>query len=171
MKNLSIGLTILRFVPALAVFLSGFVGFACSAQTVTVRIINAADDKPVAAQKILISGIKGNGDTPDEARQKLIAKHTSPDVTLVTDAQGRVQFDLPSVPPANFYVRAVLRAPVWDCSCLVTVPTEELFRKGLWVGSHDDDSIRLQPGEILFRIHPTAMWVRVFWPFLVDRRF
>jgi hypothetical protein len=32
-----------------------------------------ADDKPVAAQKILISGVKGNGDTPDEARQKLIA--------------------------------------------------------------------------------------------------
>jgi hypothetical protein len=171
MINLSIGLTT-RYVLGLAFFLSGFVGFACFGQTVTVRIVNAADGKPVAAQKILISGIKGNPETPDEARQKLVAKHASPDLTLVTDAQGRVQFDLPTVPPTKFYVRAVLRPPVWDCSsCLVTVSTEELARKGLWVGSHDDASIQLQPGEILFRMRPTPLWARVFWPFLVDRPF
>jgi hypothetical protein len=171
MRNSSIGLMSLRHVLGLAFFLSGFVSCVCFGQTVTVRIVNAADGKPVAAQKILVSGTKGNGDTPDEARRKLIAKHTSPDETLVTDAQGRVHFDLPTVPPANFYVRAVLRPPVWDCSCVVTVPTEELLRKGLRVGSHDDASIQPQPGEILFRIRPTALWVRMFWPFLVDRPF
>src|SRR5271156_1908724 len=74
-------------------------------------------------------------------------------------------------PPTNFFVRAVLRPPVWDCSCLVTVPTDELKRKGLWIGPHDDASIQPQPGEILFRIRPTALWVRVFWPLLVDRPF
>jgi hypothetical protein len=74
-------------------------------------------------------------------------------------------------PPAYFYVRAVLPPPVWDCRCVVTVSTEELLRKELWVGSHDDAPIQLQPGEILFRIRPTALWVRVFWPFLVDRPF
>jgi hypothetical protein len=36
---------------------------------------------------------------------------------------------------------------------------------------HDDASIQPQPGEILFRIRPTALWVRMFWPFLVDRPF
>jgi hypothetical protein len=171
MRNLRIGLTSLRHALGLAVLLSGFVSFACFGQTVTVRIVNAGNGKPVAAQKILVTGIKGNGDTPDEARRKLIAKHTSPDVTLITDAQGRVRFDLPPAPPANFYVRAVLRPPVWDCSCLVTVPTEELMRKGLRVGPHDDASIQPQPGEILFRIRPTALLVRAFWPFLVDRPF
>jgi hypothetical protein len=171
MRDLLNGLTSLRYVLRLAVLLSGFVSFACFGQTVTVRIVNARDGKPVAAQKILVSGIYGNGDTPDEARRKLFAKHTSPDATFVTDAQGRVRFDLPTAPPASFYVRAVLRPPVWDCSCLVTVPTEELMHKGLWVGSHDDASIQPQPGEILFRISPTALWVRVFWPFLTDRPF
>jgi len=171
MRNISIGLTILRHALGLAVLLSGFVSFTCFGQTVTVRIVNAENGKPVAAQKILVSGIEGNGDTPDEARRRLIAKHTSPDMTLVTDAQGRVRFDLPTVPPTNFFVRAVLRPPVWDCSCLVTVPTDELKRKGLWIGPHDDASIQPQPGEILFRIRPTALWVRVFWPFLVDRPF
>ena len=171
MKNLSIGLASLRHALGLAVLLSGFVSFACFGQTVTVRIVNAGDGTPVAAQKVLVSGMNGNGDTPDEARRKLIAKHLSPDATLVTDAQGRVRFDLPTAPPANFYVRAVLRPPVWDCSCLVTVPTEELMRTGLWVGSHNDTSIQPQPGEILFRIRPTSLWVRVFWPFLVDRPF
>jgi hypothetical protein len=171
MRNLSIGLTI-RHALGLAFFLSGFVGFACFGQIVTVRVVNAADGKPVAAQKILISGIKGTGDTPGEARQKLLAKHASPDATLVTEAEGRVQFDLPTVPPTKFYVRAMLRPPVWDCSsCLVTVSTEELVRKGLWVGLHDDASVQLQPGEILFRMRPTPLWARVFWPFLVDRPF
>ena len=170
MRNLSIGLTA-RHVLGLAFFLSGFVGFTCFGQTVTVRVVNAADGKPVAAQKILISGIRGTGDRPGEARQKLVAKHASPDATLVTDAQGRVQFDLPAVPPTKFYIRAVLPPPVWDCSCLVTVSTEELVHKGLWVGSHDDASIQLQPGEILFRMRPTPLWARVFWPFLVDRPF
>jgi len=171
MRNLSIGLTGHRHVLGLVVLLSGFVSYACFGQTVTVRIINAGNGKPVAAQKILVAGIKGDGDTRDEARQKLIAKHTSPDLTLVTDAEGRVRFDLPTAPPASFYVRAVLRPPVWDCSCLVTVQTEELMRKGLWVGPRDDTSTQPQPGEILFRIRPTAGWVRVFWPLLVDRPF
>jgi hypothetical protein len=171
MRNLSIGLASVRHLLGLVVFLSGCGSFACFGQTVTVRIVNAENGKPVAAQRILVSGIKGNGATPDEARRKLIAKPTSPDATLVTDTQGRVQFDLPTTPPANFYVRAVLRPPVWDCSCVVTVSTEELLRKGLLVGTHDDASIHPQPGEILFCVHPTALWVRVFWPFLVDRHF
>jgi hypothetical protein len=130
------------------------------------------DGKPLAAHTILVSGIKGNADTPNETRRKLIAKHPSADVTLVTDTQGRVRFDFPTAPPANFYVRALLRPPGWDCSsCLVTVRTEVLMRKGLWVGSRDDASIQPQPGEILFRIRPTASWQRVFWPLLVDRPF
>ncbi len=170
-RRLSIGLEGLRLVLKLAILLSGSATLACFAQTVTVRIVNAADGKPVAAKEVLISGIKGNGETRDEARRKLVRKHTSPDLTLVTDARGRVQFDLPNAPPAEFYVRAVLRPPVWDCTCLVTVPTEELMRKGFWVGAHNDSSVQAQHGEILFRIRPTALWVRVFWPFLVDRPF
>jgi hypothetical protein len=170
-KNLSIAVTSLRHLLAFAVLLSGFTSLACFGQTVTVRIINAGNGKPVAAHKILVSGIRGSSETPDEARRKLAAKHPSPDLTLLTDAQGRVQFDLPNAPPADFYVRAVLRSPVWDCSCLITVPTEKLMRKGLWIGPHDDSSVQPQPGEILLRIRPTALWQRVFWPFLVDLSF
>jgi hypothetical protein len=171
MRNLSIGLTTVRHALAFTVFLSGCLGGACFGQTVTVRIVNAEDGKPVAAHKILISGINGKSYTPDQARQNLTVKHGSADATLVTDAQGRVQFDLPADPPPSFYVRAVLRPPVWDCSCVVTVHTEELLRKGLWFGSRDDASSELRPGEIIFRIRPNPLWVRVFWPFLVDRPF
>src|SRR5271156_1908723 len=66
MRNISIGLTILGHALGLAVLLSGFVSFTCFGQTVTVRIVNAENGKPVAAQKILVSGIEGNGDPPDE---------------------------------------------------------------------------------------------------------
>src|ERR1700733_2365761 len=102
MRNLPFRLTSLRKVLGLAVLFSGFVSFACFGQTVTVRIVNARGGQSVAAHTILVSGIKGNADTPDETRRKLIAKHTPPDLTLVTDAQGRVRFDLPAAPPANF---------------------------------------------------------------------
>ena len=129
MKNLSIGLASLRHALGLAVLLSGFVSFACFGQTVTVRIVNAGDGTPVAAQKVLVSGVNGNGDTPDEARRKLIAKHLSPDATLVTDAQGRVRFDLPTAPPANFYVRAVLRPPV---SSMESVTSREFSPATAW---------------------------------------
>jgi hypothetical protein len=58
-------------------------------------------------------------------------KHAAPDMRLVTDANGEAHFDLPNRAPDHFYVHAELDGPVWDCTCLVRVVTEEVLRKGL----------------------------------------
>jgi hypothetical protein len=154
----------------LALFLSGAIGSTCFGQTVTVRLINATDGRPVGGEKVLVSGIKGGGDTREEALHKLIRKPTSPDLTLITDAQGAIQFDLPKAPPTDFYVRADLHHPAWDCTCFVMISTEKVMHNGVLFGPHEDTTIQPQPGEILFRLRPTPVWMRVFWPFLVDHR-
>jgi hypothetical protein len=169
-RNLSIGLTSLRHVLGLAVLLSGFTSLACFGQTVQIRIVNVANERPVTKQKITVAGISGKEDSQQEARRKLITKPTTPDLRLVTDDNGDAQFELPKPAPLHFYVRAELSGPLWDCSCLVRVSTEEVIQKGVmfsFEGLRNKPRIQPKPGEILFRLRATSRWVRVLWPLLI----
>lgn len=157
-----------------ALFFLPFINTTCYGQTVMVRIVNATNERPLNKQKVSVSGISGKEETQEEARRKLITKPTTPDLRLVTDAKGEAQFELPKRVPAYIYVRAEVSGPLWDCTCLLRVSTEEVIQKGFMVTTHDNEgsrsktSIQPRPGEILFRLRPTPWWVRVLWPLLKD---
>jgi len=153
-----------------------FVGTESAAQTVKIRLVNSTNGNPVTNLKILVFGVRGKADAQPEGPQKLLDKHATPDVRLVTDAKGEAHFDLPKPSPDHFYIHAELAGPVWDCTCFERVVTEEVLRKGQTTSNAEEEispgnfSTQPKPGEILFRLKPTPWWVRVFWPLLVDHR-
>jgi hypothetical protein len=173
-KNFPPDLTNCRYIWCLALLLLPCAGTACFGQTVKIRIVNVTNENPVKNQKVSISGISGTGDTQEQERRKLLTKPSTPDLRLTTDANGEAQFELPKPAPDSFYVRAELSAPLWDCTCLVRVSTEEVMQKGFVTtprgdkGSSINRSIQPKPGEILYRLRPTPGWVRIFWPLLLD---
>jgi hypothetical protein len=176
-KKHSSDFTSRRSIWFFALFLLPFINTTCYGQTVIVRIVNATNESPVKKQKVSVSGIGGKEETQEEAHRKLITKPTTPDLRLVTDDQGEAQFKLPKTASAYFYVRAELSGPVWDCTCLVRVSTEDAMQKGFMVSSpHGGEglrgkpSIQPKPAEILFHLRPTPWWVRVLWPLLIDHR-
>lgn len=167
---------IAQLVWCLSLLLLALVGTDSFGQTVKIRLVNSTNGNPVTNQRISISGISGKATTPGEERQKLLDKHAIPDLRLATDVSGKTQFDLPNPVPSYFYIHAELSGPVWDCSCLVRVATEEVLQKGLTISNVQDGlspgkfSTQPNAGEIVFRLKPTPWWVRVFWPLLADHR-
>jgi hypothetical protein len=67
----------------------------CFGQTVTIRIVNEANESAVKNQKLLISGISGNVSSPEKEQQRLLAKPPVPDLRLMTDDKGEAKFELP----------------------------------------------------------------------------
>jgi hypothetical protein len=143
---------------------------ACFGQTVIIRLVNVTNESPVRNRYIYISGITGKVLSEQEERRKLLTKPMSPELRLITDANGEVRFELPEPSPDYFYVRAVLSIPNWDCTCVVRVSTEEVMYKGLMAGSPYAErtpakkSIQPKPGEILFCLRPTPWWWRILYP-------
>lgn len=119
-------LTSRRFVSFFALLLLPCVNTTCFGQTVRIRLVNVANLRPVKKQTIAVSGIIGKEETRREADRKLLTKPLTPDLRVVTDAEGEAQFELPKPAPAHFYVRAELSGPVWDCPCLASVSTEDV---------------------------------------------
>jgi hypothetical protein len=165
-----------RRVWLFAPLLLSLVGTESAAQTVKIHLVNSTNGSPVTNLKIFVFGVSGKANAQPEDPQKLLDKHATPDVRLVTDSNGEAHFDLPNPAPDHFYIHAELAGPVWDCTCLVRVVTEEVLRKGQTISnspgglSPGSFSTQPEPGEIVFRLKPTPWWVRVFWPLLVDHR-
>jgi hypothetical protein len=122
---------------------------ACFGQTITIHVVNVTNGHPLSKQHISISGL------PD-----------SPELRLVTDPNGKVQFELPKPTPIHFAVRADLSPDShWYCSCVTFVTAEEVIQKGLIAGPDDKvHVVQPTPGEILFRARPTPWWVRLLYP-------
>jgi hypothetical protein len=143
---------------------------ACFGQTVIIRIVNVTNKSPVRNRYIYVSGITGKVLSEQDERRKLLTKPISPELRLVTDANGEAQFELPKPAPSYFYVRAVLSIPHWDCTCVVRVSTEELMHKGFMTRSPyaertpAKESMQPKPGEVLFGLRPTPWWWRILYP-------
>jgi len=165
-----------RRVWLFAPLLFSLVSTESTAQTLRICLVNSTNGSPVTNVKIFVFGVSGKAIAEPEDLQKLLDKHATPDVRLVTDANGEAHFDLPDPAPDHFYIHAVLDGPVWDCTCLVRVVTEEVLRKGRTISNSQEGLspgkflTQTEPGQILFRLKPTPWWVRVFWPLLVDHR-
>jgi hypothetical protein len=154
--------------------LLSLVGTASSAQAVKIRLVNSTNGSPVTNLKVFVFGVIGKANAQPEDPQKLLDKHATPDRRLVTDANGEAQFDLPNPAPDHFYIHAELDGPVWDCTCLVRVVTEEVLQKGRTISNSQEGlspgkfSTQLKPGQIVFRLKPTPWWVRVLWPLFLE---
>jgi hypothetical protein len=141
-------------------------------QTVIIRIVNVTNENPIRNQHVYIWGISGKiALEEDEQRErgKLLTNAISPELSLITDAKGEAQFELPNPAPAYFYVRAVLSEPHWDCTCVKRVSTEEVLQKGFVMVSPYAERWKPKPiqpksGEVLFAVRPLPLWVRFFWP-------
>jgi|SRR5208282_1963102 len=146
------------------------VNAVCFGQTVIIRIVNVTNESPVRNRPVYIWGISGRIASDVDERHKLITQPISPELRLVTDANGEAQFELPKPAPAYFYVRAVLSIPHWDCTCRARVSTEEVMHKGFMVRSPYAErtpatkTIQPEPGEVLFGLRPTPWWWRVLYP-------
>ena len=152
------------------------VGVEGDAETVKIRLVNSTNGSPVTNLNILVFGVSGKANAQPEESRKMLDKHATPDVRLITNSNGEAHFDLPNPAPDHFYIHAELAGPVWDCTCLVRVVTEEVLRKGRTISNSQEGlspgnfSTKPESGEIVFRLKPTPWWVRVFWPLLVDHR-
>jgi hypothetical protein len=146
------------------------VNAVCFSQTVLISIVNVTNGRPVRNRPVYIAGISGKISSDLDERRKLLTKPATPELLLVTDANGEAHFELPNPAPAYFYVRAVLSDAHWDCTCLVRVSTEEVVRKGFMTISpyaeHKPSakSIQPKPGEVLFGLRPTPWWWRILYP-------
>lgn len=161
-----------RYIWFLALLLLPCVNTTCFGQTVTIRIVNVANETPVRNKKIDIFGITETGAAEQDERRKLITKSARPDLRFVTDANGEAKFELPKPAPTYFYVLADLSGPRWDCFCLVRVSTEEMTQKGFMTRSaysaRTTPSVQPKPGEILFEVRPTPWWMQILYPLLKD---
>jgi hypothetical protein len=147
-----------KYVWWLLLFLLPCVNTTCFGQTVKIRLINVTTGSPLPKQQVSVAGFDGK-DHPDK-----------PDLRLVTDANGEVQFELPRPIPAHFAVRADLSDSHWYCDCAAFVTTAEVMQTGFMTRppdeavAHTQTSWQLKPGDILFRARPTPWWVRVLYP-------
>lgn len=165
-----------EYVRCFALLLLPCISTACFGQTINIRIVDVRNQKPITDARVSVSGISVNAGPEQVEKRKLRTKPTTPDLRLVTDSNGEAQFDLPNPAPAYFYVRAELRPIQWDCFCLLRVSTEQVTQKGLAVSSagatrlHDYHRLltkprnQPRPTEILFRIAPNPLWLKIFWP-------
>src|SRR5260370_40242739 len=93
-----------RRVWVFAPLLFSLVGTESAAQTVKIRFVNSTNGSPVTNLKIFVFGVSGKANAQPEDPQKLLDKHPTPDVRLVTNANGEAHFDLPNHAPDNFYI-------------------------------------------------------------------
>jgi hypothetical protein len=146
-----------------------FLSAASFGQRVTIRIINFTNGSPFINKQVYISGIRSQTAANENERLKLTRKPIQADLSLVTDNKGETSFDLPNPAPAYLYIRPVFSDRVWDCTCLVRVPTEEVLQKGYIVTSSyatrkSKPSIQPTAGEVLFVMKRTPLWWRILYP-------
>src|SRR5258708_6058754 len=136
----------------------------CMAQTVTIRVINANDGRPLQNQPVSVSLLYDKGETPP-------AKYDA-NLTLQTDKDGEARFSLPVPPPAHLAVQVHVNSARWRCGCGALVATRDLIEKGI-VGPvppaesrNSTVPIKAAPGQILLVARPLSFWERLLYPFV-----
>jgi hypothetical protein len=152
---------LLRYLTLLCVL---SVGFTCSAQTVTIRVVNANDGSPLQHQPVAVSLLYDKGQVPP-------AKYDA-NLSLQTDADGEAHFALPVPAPAHISAQVRVAPSHWRCGCGVLVATEDLIRDGVVGPLPAADAgksaapFKAAPGEILFVARPLSFWELLLYPFV-----
>jgi hypothetical protein len=135
---------------------SGF----CSAQVITVRIVNEKSGRPLPKLSIAVSLLYKSGESAP-------AKYDA-QLHLKTDANGVVQFPLPQPPPSHLWVGAGLPSEYWFCACATAAfaSTQEVIEKGLMerLNTKRSKVSGARPGEIVFVARPFNLFERLIYP-------
>jgi hypothetical protein len=139
-------------------------GPLCLAQVVAIRVINAADGRPLQKQRVSVSLLYEKG-------EKTPAKYDA-NLSLETDANGEAQFTLPEPAPRHLSAQVRLTSEHWHCGCGVLAATGEVIQKGI-VGplpraesKKSAPPVKADPGEILFVARPLSFFERLLYPFV-----
>lgn len=150
-----------RYLVCLPLLLLG--GPSCPAQVVTIRVINAADGRPLQNLKITVSLLYDPG-------ERAPAKHDAYS-TLKTDANGETQLNLPQPPPAHLSVQVQIDQGRWYCGCDVLAATKDVIQKGFVSSaasakevSKSPALVKAVPAEIRIVARPVSFLQRLFYP-------
>jgi hypothetical protein len=138
---------------------------SCLAQTVTVRVVNANNSRPLRNQLVSLSLLYEKGEaTP--------AKF-DPNLNHQTDANGGARFVLPKPAPAHLAAQIRLTSEYWHCVCMVLAVTQDVIDKGIVASAASANEsqrmpslVKAVPGEILFVPRPLSFWERLLYPFV-----
>lgn len=137
-------------------------GYSCLAQTVTIRVVNADNGRPLRDQQVDVSLLYQGGEAVPESYDAHLNFHT--------DANGEVRFVLPSPAPGHLSARVDLNPGHWHCACGSLASAGELVRNGIVSrrppGGREKSAVPVNaiPGEILFLARPLSFWMRLLYP-------
>jgi len=133
----------------------------CSAQALTVRVLNAKNRRPLAKQTVTVQYLN---EKPPGA---------SVPVTLKTDDHGEVRFTVPSPLPATVNVTVSLTSEHWNCGCWVMAEVAKVLHDGVVgplpsVTTTNVDSSKPEPAEVLILASPFTFWQRLLYPWVKE---
>lgn len=134
---------------------------ACLGQTITVRLINQRNGKPLHWAKQTVSF-----DLADEWSdlQKPLAAHG----VSTTDPNGEARFEIPSSQPKLLSISVRLASHLWQwhCPCGSLLKTQDVIEKGvvIWnaVSVGSQGKVETRPGVILILAKPPSLFERLF---------
>ena len=143
-------------------------GPCCLGQEVTVRVINAANGRPLPKQSVSVSF------PYDEKYDKKIPAKYNATLNLETDASGEAHFTLPEPPPVHFSAQVRIDWSRWKCVCGIMGSTDDLLRAGIMRSVTTTDSnnssgpFKAIPGEVLFVVRPLSLLERLLYPLMKE---
>jgi len=142
-----------------------WIGPSTVAQTVTVRVLSASDERPLPKQQVSVSLLYYK-------EQATPAKYNA-HLTLQTDENGEARFLVPQPPPGDLDVRVAIDWGRWHCGCNLLVATEDVIQKGIVDSAASANDLRRSPalvrpvpGEIRFIVRPLSFFERLLAPLL-----
>jgi len=129
----------------------------CSAQELTVRVLNAKNRQPLAKQTVTVQYLN---EKPPGA---------SAPVTLKTDGHGEARFTVPSPLPATVNVMVHLTSEHWNCGCWVMAEAAKVLHDGVAgplpsVNTKNVKNFKPEPTEVVILASPFTFWQRLLYP-------
>ena len=132
------------------------------AQTVTIRVINADDGRPLQKEPVSVSLLYDKG-------ERIPAKYDT-NLSLETDVNGEAHFTLPEPAPAHLSTQVHLTSEHWHCGCGLLVATADLIQRGIVSPPPESKKSAVPaeavPREILFVARPLSFLERLLYPFV-----
>ena len=133
----------------------------CSAQELTVCVLNAKNRQPLAKQTVTVQYLN---DKPPGA--------LSP-VSLQADNHGEARFSLPSPLPGTVDVKVALTSEHWHCACWVMVETGKALHDGFVQTAPSKsgktvEAITSKPGEVIIMARPFTFGEKLLYPFVKE---
>jgi hypothetical protein len=143
-----------------------WLGPACFAQTLRVRVLDCTSGHPLPKQQVALSLLNDRGER--------INPKNEPHLRYETDADGSARFKLPEPVPLRIEVDVSLTSQQWSCGCFALLNTRDVIRDGAVEAKACRGEKRSkvlpkpEPGEILFLALPPTWWQKLLWPLTKD---